>query len=103
MARVKFRGSRKINKHFESRKKRYARLVNEVGFGRYLDTFVVDRGHSDGLEFHVVYSSRIIEIYNAHTFEKITVIYARDNQLRRYYKPLPKYQFKDFRSGLHEI
>lgn len=45
---------------------------------------VVNRGHEDGNEIHVVYNNGIIKIYNANTHKFITVIIARVPHVERY-------------------
>ena len=58
--------------------------------GEPKDLFMVDRGHKDGKEIHVIKTNAIIEIYN---YDKlltgrsglITKLIARPQQIRRYY------------------
>ena len=45
---------------------------------------VVNKGHDNGNEIHVVYNNGIIKVYNARTHKFITVLIARVPQIERY-------------------
>ena len=45
---------------------------------------VVNKGHANGDEIHIVYNNGIIKIYNANTRRFITVLIARVPQIERY-------------------
>ena len=45
---------------------------------------VVDKGHENGNEIHIVYNNGVIKIYNANTRKFITVLIAREPQIVRY-------------------
>ena len=45
---------------------------------------VVNKGHKDGNEVHVIYNNGIIKIYNANSRKFITVLIAREPQIERY-------------------
>ena len=45
---------------------------------------VVNKGHKNGNEIHIVYNNGIIKIYNANTRRFITVLIARVPQIERY-------------------
>ena len=45
---------------------------------------VVDKGHANGEEIHVIYNNGIIKVYNARTRKFITVLIARVPQIERY-------------------
>ena len=58
--------------------------------------FVVDKGHKDGLELHVVSTEGMIYILNKNKFERnvdcfITVLVARPNQVARLYRACNAY------------
>ena len=45
---------------------------------------VVNKGHANGNEIHIVYNNGIVKIYNANTRRFITVLIARVPQIERY-------------------
>ena len=45
---------------------------------------VVNKGHENGNEIHLVYNNGVVKIYNANTRRFITVLIARVPQIERY-------------------
>ena len=45
---------------------------------------VVNKGHKNGAEIHVVYNNGVVKIYNERTHKFITVLIARVPQIERY-------------------
>ena len=45
---------------------------------------VVNKGHKNGEEVHIVYNNGIVKIYNANTRKFVTVLIARVPQIERY-------------------
>ena len=45
---------------------------------------VVNKGHENGNEIHLVYNNGIVKVYNARTRKFITVLIARVPQIARY-------------------
>ena len=45
---------------------------------------VVDKGHANGEEIHIIYNNGVIKVYNANTRKFITVLIARVPQIERY-------------------
>ena len=45
---------------------------------------VVNKGHANGEEIHVVYNNGVVKIYNERTHKFITVLIARVPQIERY-------------------
>ena len=45
---------------------------------------IVNKGHKNGEEIHVIYNNGIIKVYNARTHKFITVLIARVPQVERY-------------------
>lgn len=45
---------------------------------------VVNKGHANGDEIHVVYNNGIVKVYNERTHKFITVLIARVPQIERY-------------------
>lgn len=72
--------------HVANRSKRLQvaqRLINEEG-AKVVKIAIVDKGHKDGNEVHVIYNNGVIKIYNANTCRFITVLIAREPQIERY-------------------
>lgn len=62
-----------------------ATLIAFIGEGKIVKAAVVDRGHRDGVEVHLISDTGIISIYNKRTEKLITQLIARPGQIRRYY------------------
>lgn len=45
---------------------------------------VVNKGHKNGNEIHVIFNNGIVKVYNARTHKFITVLIARVPQVERY-------------------
>ena len=45
---------------------------------------VVNKGHENGNEIHIVYNNGVVKVYNASTHKFITVLIARVPQIERY-------------------
>ena len=45
---------------------------------------VVNKGHENGNEIHIVYNNGVVKVYNANTRRFITVLIARVPQIERY-------------------
>ena len=45
---------------------------------------VVNKGHANGAEIHIIYNNGIIKVYNERTCKFITVLIARVPQIERY-------------------
>lgn len=45
---------------------------------------LVDKGHKNGNEIHIIYNNGIVKVYNARTRKFITVLIARVPQIERY-------------------
>ena len=75
-----------ITSHGVKRSKRLQiakRLIIEES-AKVVKIAVVNKGHDNGNEIHVVYNNGIIKIYNARTRKFITVLIARIPQIERY-------------------
>ena len=59
------------------------RLIIEES-AKVLKIAVVNKGHENGNEIHVIFNNGIIKVYNARTHKFITVIIARVPQVERY-------------------
>ena len=72
--------------HVVNRSKRLQvaqRLIHEEGAKVY-KIVVVNKGHANGNEVHVIYNNGIIKVYNANSHKFITVLIAREPQIKRY-------------------
>ena len=45
---------------------------------------IVNKGHKNGEEIHVIFNNGIVKVYNARTHKFITVLIARVPQIERY-------------------
>lgn len=59
------------------------RLINEED-AKVCKIAVVNKGHENGDEVHVIYNNGIIKVYNANTHKFVTVLIARIAQIERY-------------------
>lgn len=75
-----------ITSHALKRSKRLQvaeRLIIEES-AKVLKIAVVNKGHENGNEIHIVYNNGIVKIYNANSRRFITVLIARVPQIERY-------------------
>ena len=75
-----------ITAHAVNRSKRLQvaeRLIYEES-AKVVKIAVVDKGHKNGNEIHVILNNGIIKVYNARTRKFITVLIARVPQIERY-------------------
>lgn len=59
------------------------RLINEEG-AKVCCIAIVNKGHENGNEVHVIYNNGIVKVYNANTHKLVTVLIARIPQVERY-------------------
>ena len=59
------------------------RLIHDE-HAKVIKIAIVDKGHDNGEEIHVIYNNGIVKIYNARTHKFITVLIARVPQIERY-------------------
>ena len=59
------------------------RLIIEES-AKVLKIAVVNKGHKNGNEIHIIYNNGIIKVYNERTCKFITVLIARVPQIERY-------------------
>ena len=75
-----------ITAHAVNRSKRLQiaeRLIIEES-AKVLKIAVVNKGHKNGNEIHVIFNNGIIKVYNARTRKFITILIARVPQIERY-------------------
>lgn len=79
-----------INQTNHYKNKRYERekfiKKHLGGDGNIVDSFVVDKGHPNGLEIHEVRDNGLIIIYNKNSGLLISKLIARPQQIKRYYE-----------------
>ena len=61
---------------------------------------VVNKGHKNGNEIHLVYNNGIVKVYNEHTRKFITVLIARVPQIERYNVKVTKVMRKKINSHI---
>ena len=59
------------------------RLIIEES-AKVIKIAIVNKGHENGNEIHIVYNNGIVKIYNANTRKFVTVLIARVPQIERY-------------------
>ena len=72
--------------HAANRSKRLQvaeRLIIEES-AKVVKIAVVNKGHENGNEIHIVYNNGIVKVYNERTHKFITVLIARVPQIERY-------------------
>ena len=72
--------------HAANRSKRLQvaeRLIIEES-AKVLKIAIVNKGHENGNEIHIIYNNGIIKVYNERTRKFITVLIARVPQIERY-------------------
>ena len=72
--------------HVAKRSKRLQvaeRLIIEES-AKVVKIAVVNKGHANGEEIHIIYNNGVVKIYNEHTKKFITVLIARAPQIERY-------------------
>lgn len=77
-----------ISKHYKSQRRKREKFINKYlnGDGKVIDSFIVDKGHSMGLERHDITENGIVLIYNAASGKLVSKLIARPHQIKRYYK-----------------
>ena len=78
--------------HIETRSRRAQiaqHLINEE-CAKICKIAIVDKGHKNGEEVHVIYNNGIVKVYNANTHKYITILIAREAQIERYDVKLTK-------------
>lgn len=84
----------KMTIHFSADRKDRAAILEELkapilSVNGKLCIFIVDKGHKNGKEIHVITENGIIHIYNQHSKRYITGLIARPAQLMRYGVSIP--------------
>ena len=75
------------------------RLIYEES-AKVVKIAIVNKGHKNGQEIHVVYSNGVVKVYNEHTRKFITVLIARVPQIERYKVKITKTMRKKIESHI---
>jgi hypothetical protein len=72
------------SKHYmEDRKAREAK-IQQIGCGKIVSYMVVDKGHRNGPEVHMLSTTGIVTIFNQRSGKMITRLIARPAQVKRF-------------------
>ena len=74
------------SKHYMTDRQRREEIIKQIGKGTVIRREIVDKGHKNGAEIHVISTTGIITIYNQRSGKLITKLIARPGQIRRYWK-----------------
>ena len=75
--------------HFsKDRQDRVDVVVDELGEGDFVTSFIVDKGHKNGAERHIIYDNGVILVVNENTRKMVTILIARVGQITRYWSNL---------------
>ena len=91
-----------ITAHGATRSKRLQiaeRLIYEES-AKVIKIAVINKGHKNGNEIHVILNNGIIKVYNARTHKFITVLIARVPQVERYKVKVTKTMRKKIKSHI---
>lgn len=81
-----------VSRHYQRKRSKREKFIDKHlnGDGKVIDSFIVDKGHKNGLERHDLTDNGIIIIYNARTNLLVSKLIARPNQIKRYYKDVDR-------------
>ena len=77
------------------------RLIIEES-AKVLKIVIVNKGHKNGEEIHIVYNNGVVKIYNENTRKFITVLIARVPQVERYKVKITKTMRKKIESHVKQ-
>lgn len=91
-----------MSKHVYTRSKRMKIISNLITSenGKICKIWLVDTGHRNGLEIHVVYNNGVCLIYNSNSHKLITGLILRPQQVKRYDITLTKCMLKKVKKHL---
>jgi hypothetical protein len=72
------------------RNNRVATLKAVLGEGIGVASFIVDRGHAEGVERHIIHHNGVIVIVNDRTHKVVTTFACSPNYLTRYWRGVGK-------------
>ena len=77
------------------------RLIIEES-AKVLKIAVVNKGHENGNEIHMVYNNGIVKVYNERTRKFVTVLIARVPQIERYKVKITRTMRKKIKSHIKQ-
>lgn len=77
-----------VSKHYNDKRHKREKFIEERlgGDGKVIDSFIVNKGHKNGLERHEITDNGIILVYNAFSGKLVSKLIARPQQIKRYYE-----------------
>jgi hypothetical protein len=86
----------KTSIHFSIERRERAKVLEELkapilSVNGKLCIFIVDKGHKNGAEIHVITENGVIHIYNKNSKKYVTGLIARPGQLTRYGAIIPDF------------
>ena len=81
-----------VSNHYRNKRYKRENIIKGRcnGDGRVIDSFVVDKGHKNGLERHDITDTGLIIVYNLESQKLVTKLIAREGQVRRLYSTIGK-------------
>ena len=78
--------------HYKNKRYKREKFINKhlCGDGKVIDSFIIDKGHKDGLERHDIPDTGLIIVYNLESKKLVTKLIARPQQIKRYYQDIDK-------------
>lgn len=74
------------SEHYTNERSYREHIVLTIGEGKKIGEVIIDRGHPNGAERHVITDNAVVIVYNARTGKLVTKLVARPGQIRRYFK-----------------
>lgn len=75
-----------ISKHWVNDRVKRNALIEKIGLGAEIKRVVLDKGHKEGKEVHVISSTGIITVFNQKTGKMVTRMIARPGKIKQYYR-----------------
>lgn len=78
--------------HYKNKRYKREKFINKYlcGDGKIIDSFIVDKGHKNGLEKHCVTDTGLIIVFNLESQKLVTKLIARPNQVKKLYQSVGK-------------
>ena len=74
------------SKHWINDRTKRNVLIQKIGLGVEVKRVVLDKGHKNGKEVHVISSTGIITVFNQRTGKMVTRMIARPGKIKQYYR-----------------